>query len=134
MERIVAYEGEKLTIAYAREADGKYPGNEFFRELPKRDQARLHALFALLADHQSTSNEEKFGNLGDGLFEFKSFQIRMPYVYSGTERGLVLISHGFIKKKDKAPKSEIERARRIIKEDTHEEVSHAKRGFKRRGR
>jgi phage-related protein len=58
-----------------------------------------------------------FGDLRDGLYEFKSFQIRMPFAYAKNERRLVLISHGFLKKKDKAPPSEIERARRILKED-----------------
>lgn len=41
--------------------------------------------------------------LGAGWFEFKSHQMRMPFAYAG-EPGLVLITHGFVKKKDKAPK------------------------------
>ena len=73
-------------------------------------------LFRLAADHGSFHNEEKFGDLGGGLFEFKSFHVRMPFAYA-KERGLILITHGFYKKRDKAPKEEIERAWRIFRED-----------------
>jgi phage-related protein len=41
----------------------------------------------------------------------------MPFAYAEKERGLILITHGFVKKKDKTPKEEIERAWRIYKED-----------------
>ena len=51
------------------------------------------------------------------MFEFKSFHIRMPFAYAKKERGLILITHGFIKKKAKTPKEEIVRAWRIYKED-----------------
>ena len=54
---------------------------------------------------------------GDGLYEFKSFQIRMPFAYAKNERGLILVTHGFMKKKDKTPKEEITRAWRIYNED-----------------
>jgi phage-related protein len=125
MARIVAYAGTKLTIAYAREASGESPGFDFFeRGLPKHDpanfrmnQARLMKLFQLLGDNRIVHNREKFGDLGDGLFEFKSFQIRMPYAYARHERALVLITHGFIKKQNKTPKQEIARAWRILNED-----------------
>jgi phage-related protein len=40
----------------------------------------------------------------------------MPFAYA-RERGLILATHGFLKKKSKAPKAEIERAWRILKED-----------------
>ena len=65
----------------------------------------------------STTNDQKFGDLGDGLYEFKSFQIRMPFAYAKNDRRLILITHGFRKKKDKAPPAEIARARRILEED-----------------
>lgn len=74
-------------------------------------------LFRILGDHGKHSNPEKFGDLEDGLYEFKSFQIRMPYAYAQYENGLVLITHGFRKKRDKTPPPEIERARKILAED-----------------
>ncbi len=104
-------------IAFARDRDGAHPAGEFFDQLSIADKAKLVNVFRILGDHGKHSNPEKFGDLGEGLYEFKSFKVRMPYAYAKNEKGLVLISHGFWKKKDKAPPSEIERARRILKED-----------------
>lgn len=87
------------------------------------------ALFKIAGDQGRFSNTEKFGDLGrrvarDGsavrLFEFKSFQLRMPFAYAKSESGVILITHGFRKKKDRTPKEEIERALRIYEEDQAE--------------
>lgn len=75
------------------------------------------ALFQIAADHAKFNNTEKFGDLGNGLYEFKSFQIRMPFAYAGSERRLILVTHGFVKKKDKTSKEEIVRPWRIFEED-----------------
>ena len=56
-----------------------------------------------MADEGRIANEEKFGVLDKGLYEFKSFQIRMPFAYDARERGLIVITHGFWKQKEKAP-------------------------------
>lgn len=125
MGRITAWAGQKLLIAYAREASGAAPGHHFFEnELRKYDeanfklnQAKLMNLFRLLGDQGKVHNPVKFGDLGGGLFEFKCFRIRMPCAYARNERRLVLITHGFIKKRAKAPGEEIERAWRIFNED-----------------
>jgi phage-related protein len=41
----------------------------------------------------------------------------MPFAYARNERGLILITHGFFKKKNKTRKEEIARAWRIYEED-----------------
>lgn len=117
MARRVAYQGAKFAIAFAREKSGACPACEFFDGLGTLDKAKLMALFQIAGDHGKFYNPEKFGDLGGGLFEFKSFQIRMPFAYAKKERGLILITHGFAKKKDKTPKEEIQRAWRIYEED-----------------
>lgn len=116
MERVEAYRGQKFTIAFARLRNGRSPGAEFFNSLPIGDKAKLDNLFRLFADHGQITNNEKFGVLAPGLYEFKSFQIRLPVAYAH-ERGLALITHGFRKKKDRASKEEIARAWGIFKED-----------------
>ena len=115
MGRPIAYQGRMFTIAYAVDRSGRSPAQEFFDELSVQDQAKLMRLFALLADQGKITNPEKFGDLGEGFREFKSFQIRMPCRFLAG--GIVVITHGFTKKKDKAPKSEIDRAKRIFEED-----------------
>jgi phage-related protein len=117
MARRVAYQGAVFAVAFAREKSGACPACAFFDGLSLLDKAKLMALFQIAGDHGKFHNPEKFGGLGDGLYEFKSFQIRMPFAYAKNERGLILITHGFIKKKDKTPKEEITRAWRIYNED-----------------
>jgi phage-related protein len=115
-ERRLAYDGKMFRIAFARDHNGSYPAEEFFDQLPIADRVKLEQRFRILGDLGKHSNPEMFGDLGDGLYEFKSFQIRMPYAYA-SERGLVLITHGFRKKKDKTPPAEIASARKILSED-----------------
>jgi phage-related protein len=117
MARRVAYEGTVFAIAFAREKSGACPACEFFDQLSLLDKAKLMALFQIAGDHGKFCNPEKFGDLGNGLFEFKSFRICMPFAYAKNERGLILITHGFLKKKDKTPKEDITRAWRIYGED-----------------
>ena len=117
MTRAIAYRGPAFTIAFAREKSGACPGCDFFDGLSRPDKAKLMALFQIAGDHGKFHNPEKFGDLGDGLYELKSFQIRMPFTYAKGERGLILITHGFVKKRDKTPKEEIARAWRIYEED-----------------
>lgn len=117
-ERRLAFRGEKFRIAFARDREGAYPAEEFFDQLCKADKAKLLKLFQILGDHGKHSNPEKFGDLEGGLYEFKSFQIRMPFAYAKNEKGLVLISHGFIKKSPKTPITEIKRAWTILSEDS----------------
>ena len=117
MARRVVYPGAKFTIAFARERSGACPGCEFFDLLSLLEKAKLMALFRIAADHGAFYNDQKFGDLNNGMFEFKSDQIRMPFAYAKRERGLIVITHGFIKKKDRTPKEEIARAWRIYQED-----------------
>jgi phage-related protein len=117
MARKVAYAGNKFLIAFARDKDGGSPALDFFERLNLVDQAKLMNLFRIAGDRAAFHNPEKFGNLGGGLFEFKSFQIRMPFAYAASQPGLIPITHGFIKKKQKTPRAEIERAWRIYHED-----------------
>jgi len=111
-------------IACARDRSGVYPAEEFFDQLPIGDKAKIDQLFRILGDLGKHSNEQKFGDLGDGLYEFKSFQIRMPFAYAEGERGLILITHGFRKKREKSPPSEIARARRILLDDAESSKVH----------
>lgn len=115
MERPIAYRGRRFTIAYAVDDNGRSPGKEFFDALPVEDKAKLMRLFVLLGDQGRIDNSEKFRKLTERFFEFKSFQIRMACCFLPS--GLVLITHGFVKRRDRTPRKEIERAKRIFEED-----------------
>jgi phage-related protein len=106
-----------FAIAFANRKSGACPACEFFDAFSPLDKAKLIALFQIAGDRGRFYNPEKFGDLGDGLYEFKPFQIRMPFAYAKNERGLILVTHGFTKKRDETPKEEIARAWRIYAED-----------------
>jgi phage-related protein len=118
-ERTIIHHGKMLKVAFARDHSGVSPAEDFFDGLSVIEKSQLHKLFEILCNdtHGEPRNPKKFGVLADGLYEFKSFQIRMPFAYAKGERGLVLITHGFRKKKDKTPPSEIAKAKKILQED-----------------
>ena len=66
------------------------------------------------------NNAEKFKKIADGWFEFKCHQIRMPCFCSGRD---LIITHGFIKKKDEFPPSEINHAKLIKTEHEAKKIA-----------
>ena len=69
-----------------------------------------------LADHGRIYDERKFKHLTgtSQLFEFKVGQSRViSFFFLG---GRVVLTHGFVKKKKKTPKGEIDRAENIKRE------------------
>jgi hypothetical protein len=106
-----------FAVAFATGKSGGCPAGKFFDALDLLDKAKLVALFRLAGDRGQFHNPEKFGDWGGGLFEFKSFQIRMPFAYAKNERGVIVVTHGFFKKKPRTPQEEIARAWRIYEED-----------------
>src|ERR1700691_173770 len=125
MRRPLAYNGHRYGIAYAVCVDRTSPGEEFYDALMDTDKAKLNKLFEYLGDHGAIRNEEKFKKVSETFFEFKSHPIRMP-CYFRTD-AIVVITHGFIKKKDKMPPAELRRAERIRDEDNENEQQEGER-------
>jgi hypothetical protein len=118
MQRPLARGGPSKTVVYAVGAKGTSPGFDFYRdELTDREKAQMLRLFNRMGDQGRIANREHFKSIeGTEFFEFKNRQVRMPcYFLPGN---LVVITHGFRKKCDHIPPTEIDRARRIKKEDT----------------
>lgn len=88
--------------------------------LPKSDRRKVAALFDLFADFGEIRNREKFVLEEKPIFAFKSFRIRICcfFIPNASRRSIVL-THGFIKKKDDMPKEELDRAMRIHAEEIH---------------
>jgi len=112
----LAYDGEKFSIEFYVGLDGSIPTREWLESQPLKMQIKLAALFKYLGDIGKIFNEQKFKHLTgtDQLFEFKADQGRvLCFFFIG---GRVILTHGFLKKVDKTPKSEIERAEKIKKD------------------
>lgn len=84
---------------------------EFINGLKGSSREKLWAILKRIAEHCPPRNIEKFRALGDGIFEIKSYQVRILCFF---EKGqMIILTHGFIKKSSKTPPSEIERAKRL---------------------
>jgi mRNA-degrading endonuclease RelE of RelBE toxin-antitoxin system len=102
--------GGRLTIQCLELADGSCPAGDFLDSLSTSERRKLDVLFELMGDRGQIFNPEKFKKLAgsDGLFEFKSHQIRIPCIF-GRSRSVVLL-FGLRKKSDRYKRKEIERA------------------------
>lgn len=91
-------------------ADGSCPAELWLESQSAKMQQKFAALFVILGTVGKIFNEQKFKHLsGTGqLFEFKADQGRVLCFFFVGKR--VILTHGFLKKSDKTPKGEIERA------------------------
>ena len=122
METYVFHLGPCFTVEAAMLANGESPARDFVEALSDGERAKVLALFRLLGDTGRIKNVQKFKKIEGSsppLWEFKSFQVRMPCFFMPGQR--VVVTHGFKKKKDKIPASEVAKAQRIRDE-------HASRG------
>lgn len=88
----------------------------FLLGLSKEEQAEI------LADIRTSTtliNSTLFKKLNKDIWEFRSKyngrQFRMLAFWDKTQKAMVIATHGFIKKTQKTPQKEIERAEQIMK-------------------
>lgn len=94
-------------------SDGSSAAEEWLELQSPKMQQKFAALFMMLGNVGRIYNEQKFKHLAgtDQLFEFKADQGRVLCFFFVGKR--VILTHGFLKKSDKTPKGEIERAEKI---------------------
>jgi phage-related protein len=109
IEKLIS--GRSLDI-YAITVHGDCLVREFIDGLESADQKKVLALLQRAAEHGTPGNTEKFKKLEDNIWEFKSFQVRILCTLEG--RNAIILTHGFIKKRDKAPPNEIARAKELL--------------------
>src|SRR5437660_7540029 len=108
MQRPIALAGPVRIVVYAVCANGtSSPGFDFYQGLEDKDKAKILTLFKQMAEFGRIANRERFKKIeGTDFFEFKNFQTRMPcFMLSG---GLVVITHGFRKQKDRIDPAQID--------------------------
>jgi hypothetical protein len=116
MRRPVAYAGVCRQIVYARALDGSYPAKQFFDALPQKIKNRFAVSFKKLGDTGKIFNKEQFKIIeGTQFFEFKCHRYRL--VCRFVDQGLVLLTNGCEKKRNKLDPEDINRAERIYEED-----------------
>lgn len=103
----VAFQGSQKCIELLCADDGSCPVEEFLEQLSNSDRRKVDSLFELMGEKGKITNDQKFKKLegSDGIFEFKSFQIRLLCFFAPGQR--VIVCHSLIKKKDKHDKNDV---------------------------
>ena len=93
--------------------DGTKPAKDFVLGLPMKMRAKILRTIAILEDSGTDLREPHSKHLDYGIFELRakvgSNITRVLYFFIVGRR--VILTHGFVKKTDKTPPSEISRAK-----------------------
>ena len=113
-KQFVAYKGSKFTIEWYYTEDGKLPALEYFNNLNDEDKIKTLDLFKLMASEGKIYNQQKFRNEHDQIYAFKPKPHRyMCFFFVGKK---IIVTNGFVKKKDDLPPEEKKRALRCQKD------------------
>ena len=114
---IIFYKGKLFTVELAQQASGRSKIHAFLtKKLDKRRLSKIIVLIQKYADTGKIINNQQFKKLRGQtrLSEFKDFQVRVLMYHYGP--GLIVLTHGFIKRTDNTPQNEIDRGERIAKD------------------
>ena len=106
------------SVEYYEKEDGTYPAEEFILSQDKKMQAKLFMALEFLEEKGPLLREPYSKSLGDGIFEVRAKQgsdiSRVLYFFVVVKR--IILTNGFVKKTQKTPTNEIERAKRYRKD------------------
>lgn len=113
-KEFIAYQGKKFTIEWYYDAKGYSQSLEYANSLDENELKKLTTLLIAIGDIGQLRNEEKFRSEGDKIYAFKPKPHRfLSFFYSG---GKVIVTNAFIKKQDKLPPNEKEKALKCMKD------------------
>ncbi len=108
--------GDKADIYVYKDDRGEKPIILFIEQLQQNDRAKVIALLHHFSGLGEIRNEEKFKLEEKPIYAFKSYQVRLfCFILPKASKKTVVLTHGHLKKKNKVPKIELERAKNIFK-------------------
>ncbi len=106
------------TVEYYERSDGTRPVEEFILSQDNKMQAKLFMTLEFLEDKGPLLREPYSKPLGDGIFEVRAKQgsdiSRVLYFFVVGKK--IILTNGFVKKTQKTPPGEIDRAKRYRKD------------------
>lgn len=104
----------KFTIEFYERENGDIPVEEFLLSLDNKMRAKLLGIMDILQDKGNQLREPYSKHLEDGIFEIRGkvgndISRALYFFYND---GKIIFTNGFVKKTQKTPKSEIEKARK----------------------
>ena len=107
-ESCVIYSGDKFTLEWYYDKDGKSVAYDFFIEMSLEQRRKFFALVKRMGDSGKILDITKFRNEGDGIYAFKPQPDR--YLSFFTDNKKIIVTNGFRKRTEKIPKNEKELA------------------------
>jgi len=104
----VIYSGEKFTLEWYYDKNGKSVAYDYFMESAEDLQDKFLVLIKKMGEFGKIYDKTKFRNEGDGIFAFKPQPDR--YLSFFTDGRKIIVTNGFRKKTVKLPKNEKELA------------------------
>ncbi len=98
-----------FTVIFYSTTDGREPARDFLDSLDLKMKAKMVKTIAFLQDVGTAAREPYSEYIDDGIFELRAkvgsdISRIMYFFYAG---GKIILTNGFIKKTQKAPKNEI---------------------------
>lgn len=113
--------GENMSnfiVEFFEKSDGTYPAEEFILSQDLKMKSRLYRTLAVLETDGNNIREPYSKFLGDGIYEVRVQQgnniARILYFFVLNRK--IILTNGFIKKSQKTPKSEINKAKKFRSE------------------
>ena len=103
-ESCIIYSGEKFTLEWYFDENGKSVAYDYFCESTESLQDKFLVLVKRMGDFGKIFDITKFRNEGDGIYAFKPQPDR--YLSFFTVNKKIIVTNGFMKKTEKLPKSE----------------------------
>lgn len=104
----------RFEVDFYEKENGEQPAKEFMLSLDKKLRAKLADTIIILQDNGYELREPYSKHISEGIFELRAKQgsdiTRVMYFFY-IDRHIIL-TNGFIKKTQKTPQSEIEKAKR----------------------
>lgn len=104
----IVYNGEAFTIEWYYDQKGKSQPRDFYEKLDQDQKIQLLKLVKIIGDIGQIRNKTKFRSEGDKIFAFKPKPNRFLCFFMEGKK--IIITNGFVKKKDKLSPEEKERA------------------------
>jgi phage-related protein len=111
------YSGGAFTLYAMQREDGACPIEDYIDEAERRsksDHRRLLALLEYTAANGPPRNREKSNHLEGEIYELKSYQDRIAFIYDGRRR--IVLIHAIQKKSNKWPKKDVDQVKRLVAE------------------
>ncbi|MBQ7170021.1 MAG: type II toxin-antitoxin system RelE/ParE family toxin [Synergistaceae bacterium] len=105
-------------VIFYQKASGEEPAQEFILSLDNKMRAKINSMISLLEDNGTELRKPYSEHLEDGIFELRvKFASNISHVlYFFVSGKRIILTHGFIKKTQKTPRMEIDRAK-IYRDD-----------------